>query len=423
MESDMSDFLRQTAAVNGVNLMRRYASSMFYELIELLHLKTGQKVVVLVDEYDVSILDAIGSSHEAITAMRKSLHDFYRILKAADEHLKFLFLTGVSKFSGLSVFSALNNLSDLTMDRRYASVCGYTQQELENYFHEYIALVADRLGETESDLLVNIRQRYDGYSWDGKISLYNPFSTLLFLDKMEFANYWFSTGTPTFLINILKTDNRIGAVLKPVTVGPDSFNSFDPENIAETPLLFQTGYLTVKHKELIDGQPLYTLDVPNSEVRESLLKHLLNAYADYPVEGTDVLKSDMQRHIRECDAAGLEKDLRLMLAYIPYELHIEKEAYYHSILLIWIKLLGFDIQGELMTNIGRVDAVWHQPNLTVVAELKYHAKKTPNALLKDAMKQIRDRRYYEKYLDRKVILMGVAFTAKDVACRMEIIEK
>jgi hypothetical protein len=127
----------------------------------------------------------------------------------------------------------------------------------------------------------------------------------------------------------------------------------------------------------------------------------------------------MQQHIRDCDAGGLEKDLRRMLAYIPYNLHIEQEAYYHSMLLIWIKLLGFDIQGELMTNIGRIDAVWQQPGLTVVTELKYHAKKSTNALLKAAMKQIRDRRYYEKYLDRKVILLGVAFTGKEVACKME----
>jgi hypothetical protein len=156
----------------------------------------------------------------------------------------------------------------------------------------------------------------------------------------------------------------------------------------------------------VDGQPLYTLDVPNSEVRESLLEHLLNVYTDYSVVETEMLR----------------KDLRRMLACVPYELHIGKEAYYHSILLIWIKLLGFDIQGEIMTNIGRIDAVWNQPELTVVAELKYHADKPVESLLNEAMKQILDRRYYEKYLDRKVLLMGVAFTGKEVACRMETIK-
>jgi hypothetical protein len=424
IEISMTGFLQDVAEVYDVTLRKKFASDCFAELIRLLHEKTGQKVVVLIDEYDIPILDVIGSSSEAIDRMRKVLQKFYKILKATDEHLKFIFLTGVSKFSGLSIFSALNNLDDLTIDEQYASICGYTQQELESYFAEYINQVSEHLNMTRDELLKNIRKWYDGYTWDGKTPVYNPFSTLLFFKKKEFACYWFRTGTPTFLINILKNRNAIDTVLEPITVGQRAFDSFDPEKIEEKPLLFQTGYLTVRHKELTgDGQPLYTLDVPNSEVRESLLEHLLNVYTDYSVVETEMLRKDMQQHIREYDAEGLEKDLRRMLAYVPYELHIGKEAYYHSILLIWIKLLGFDIQGELMTNIGRIDAVWNQPELTVVAELKYHADKSVESLLNEAMTQIRDRRYYEKCLDRKVMLMGVAFTGKEVACRMEIVGK
>jgi hypothetical protein len=427
IESDMSDFLKQVAGNYGLSLTRKFVSSLFAELIELLHLKTGQKVVVLVDEYDIPVLDAIGSSHEAIEDIKKSLQKFYKILKASDEHLKFVFLTGISKFSGISIFSALNNLNDLTMDEQYASICGCTQIELESNFSEHINRISEHLGMTREVLLANIRKWYDGYTWDGKTSIYNPFSTLLFFFRREFANYWFSTGTPTFLINILKTRNAIDTVLEPITISPRVFDSFDPEKIEEKPLLFQTGYLTIKKKEIISGQPLYTLDVPNSEVRESLLEDLLHVYTDYPTGEAVVLRNDMQQHIRDCDAKSLEKDLRQMLAYIPYNLHIGQETYYHSILLIWIKLLGFDIQGELMTNIGRIDAVWHQPGLTVVAELKYHAKKSTNTLLKAAMKQIRDRKYYEKYFDgdtrtgHTLSLLGVAFTGKDVACRMECV--
>jgi hypothetical protein len=316
----------------------------------------------------------------------------------------------------------LNNPNDITVDAKYAAICGYTQQELENCFAEHIIAVSEQMGETKDCLLAKIREWYDGYTWDGKTSLYNPFSTLLFFDKKEFANYWFRTGTPTFLMNILKAGNRIEAALEPVTVGQEAFESFDPEKIAERPLLFQSGYLTVKHKQLVNGQPLYTLGVPNSEVKESLLKHLLNVYTDYPVEDAEILRKTMQQHICECDEKGLDDDLRRMLAYVPYKLHIAKEAYYHSIFLIWMKMLGFDIQGEIMTNIGRIDAVWQHPDFSVVAELKFHTGKTVGALLEEAITQIRNRRYYEKYLDRKVILMGVAFSGKEIACKLEPIK-
>jgi hypothetical protein len=420
MESDMSDFLRQIANHNKISLVRKFASGIFSELIELLHEKTGQKVVVLVDEYDVPILDAIGSPLEDVEKIKIWVHDFYKILKASDEHLKFIFLTGVSKFSGLSVFSALNNLDDITVDAQYASICGYTQPEMDTYFAEYMDVASEHLGMTKKMLLENIRYWYNGYTWDGKTSVYNPFSTLLFFNKKEFANYWFRTGTPTFLINILRQRNRLDVVLEPQTVGASAFDSFDPEKIDAEPLLFQTGYLTIKHKELTrDGRPRYTLAFPNMEVRESLLEHLLSVYTEYPVVQTDNLKADMQQHILDCDAAGLENDLRRMLAYVPYKLHIAKESYYHSIFLIWIKLLGFDIQGEIMTNIGRIDAVWQQSDFTVVAEIKFHAKKTTATLLNEAMTQIRDRRYYERYLNKKIILMGAAFTNKEIACRLE----
>ncbi|MDR0733517.1 MAG: ATP-binding protein [Dysgonamonadaceae bacterium] len=422
MERSMLLFLKRHAALYQITLVSEYASDCFAELIELLHLKTGQQVVVLIDEYDVPILDAIGATPELMKKTREWIHDFYRILKAGDEHLRFIFLTGVSKFSGLSVFSALNNINDISMDSQYASVCGYTQPELESYFADYIDITAENMEITRETLLKNIRCLYNGYTWDGKTPVYNPFSTLLFFYKKEFAGYWFRTGTPTFLINILRQRNQLNVVLEEFTVDASVFDSFDPESIAAEPLLFQTGYLTVKRKELVDeGRPQYTLALPNREVRESLLKHLLNVYTEYPVAQTDSLKSDMQRHICECDGDGLANDLRRMLACVPYNLQVAGEAYYHSIFLIWMKLLGFDIQGELMTNTGRIDAVWRQNDLTVVAELKFHRSKSAKSLLKDALAQIREKRYYERFADRKVLLLGVAFTGKDVACRMETI--
>jgi competence CoiA-like predicted nuclease len=183
--------------------------------------------------------------------------------------------------------------------------------------------------------------------------------------------------------------------------------------------LFQTGYLTVKQLELKFGRAKFTLGVPNSEVNDSLLTHLLSAYSEYPADLVSDLRNNMQRQIQNCDVSGFEQSLRSMLANIPYNLHIPSEAYYHSLLLLWIKTLGFDIQGEVPTNIGRIDAVWNLPELTVVAEIKYHAKKKLNTLLNEAMAQINDRKYYDKYLDHKVILMAVAFSGKEVGCRIK----
>jgi hypothetical protein len=270
-----------------------------------------------------------------------------------------------------------------------------------------------------NELLDAIKTWYNGYSWDGKTSVYNPFSTLLFFDKRELDNYWFYTGTPTFLIDMLKSRNQIKPLLEYIEADSSSFNTYDPDNIGEIPLLFQTGYLTIKQKTTVRAQTMYMLGIPNSEVQISFTKCLLNAYCNYPVEQLQPLIFNMQKQIYNGDTSILEQSLRILLAHIPNILHIEKEAYYHSLFLLLMKMLGFDIHGEILTNIGRIDAVWTQPGLTVVAEVKYHSQKDIDALLDEAMTQIRDRRYYEAYLDRKVRLLAIAFTGKEVTCKME----
>jgi hypothetical protein len=406
------------ATKHGIVLEKTGLPDKFRELIEKLHQVTGQKVVVLVDEYDKPITDHL-SNPKTMIANKVVLHNFYQVLKAADEHIRLIFLTGVSKFAGVSIFSALNNIDDISIEERYASICGYTQEEMESYFTEYIEETAQRYDMSREYLLERIRVWYNGYSWDGKTSVYNPFSTLLLFKKKQFDNYWFHTGTPTFLMDILKSRNRLEPVLEPVYTDSSTFGGYDPTNIGEIALLFQTGYLTIKEKKQVAERFQYVLGIPNMEVRDSFLKYLLNAYSAYPVEQVQPLIDEMQQQISEGNTSGLERNLRLLLAHIPNNLHIEKEAYYHSLFLLWMKMLGFDIQGEIMTNTGRIDAVWRQPGLTVVAEIKYSVEKDADSLLDDAMTQIHDRHYYEKYLDGKVLLMGVAFTGKEVKCRLD----
>ena len=418
IENDLSSKISNIAQKYNITLSRKLAGG-FAELIEKLHYATGQQVVVLIDEYDKPIIDNL-SVPEVMEENKRILHSYYQILKAADEHLRFVFLTGVSKFAGVSIFSGLNNLNDISLDDRYASICGYTQQELESNFSEHLDDAAHYMGIDKIELLDKIRTWYNGYSWDGKTMVYNPFSTLLFFDKKQFDNYWFRSGTPTFLIETLKKRNQLKPVLKPIIADSNIFDSFDPGRISETPLLFQTGYLTIKCKEIVDWQPQYTLDIPNNEVKDSLLKYLLNTYSAYPLEDTQGLKQRMHRQLLSGDTTALEQSLREMLAYVPYPLHIENEAYYHSLMLLWLKLLGFDIIGEIMTNIGRIDAVWKFPGHTIVAEVKCRSKKGRIVtLLTNAIKQMEEKRYYERFMnEEKVSLLAVVFAEKEIGCRM-----
>jgi hypothetical protein len=301
--SSLNSFVNEMAEDYSVNLNSPDLPDRFSELIKKLHKSTGQQVVVLVDEYDKPITDYL-SEPDMMKSNQRILHDFYQVLKGADEHLRFVFMTGISKFSGLSIFSALNSLNDITLNNKYASICGYTQEELECNFTEYLDDVAQYFSMSRKELLDAIRTRYNGYSWDGETSVYNPFSTLLFFDNREFDNYWFRTGTPTFLINLLKNRNQIKPVLSPVISDAITFNTYDPLNIAEIPLLFQTGYLTIKQKILVNNEPQYTLDLPNWEVRYAFMNYLLSAYSDYPVEQVRPLIYKLQQQLRDKDADG-----------------------------------------------------------------------------------------------------------------------
>jgi hypothetical protein len=416
MEVSLCRYLRSIATRYEVALQGTTASDCFDELIALLYDKTGKKVVILIDEYDKPITDNL--FEPSLNIIRKAVHDFYQVMKGVDEYLRFVFLTGVSKFSGLSIFSALNNLDDITLQAQYATICGYTQEELESNFPEYIDRAVEYFGMTREYLLGKIRYWYNGYTWDGKTAIYNPFSTLKFFKEQRFDNYWFYTGTPTFLMDIIQRRNNANIILEPLIVSSNIFRGYDPVNIDEVPLMFQTGYLTIKQITPINERLQYTLGVPNSEVNESLLSCLLQAYGKYPDEQIDELRKTMQQQITDFDETGFARSLEAMIATVPYDLHIPDESYYHSLMLIWMRLLGFKIHGEEHNNIGRSDAVLEQPNLTVIAEIKYHAKKRINTLLNEAIKQIHDRRYYNKYLG-KVILLGIAFSGKKTGCRME----
>jgi hypothetical protein len=423
MEYGMRRFLDEIAQRYQITLTQEYAANRFSQLIKSLHHTTGEQVVVLVDEYDMPILDALNAPVERTEEIRQYLQSFYKILKSVDEHLRFVFLTGVSKFVNTSIFSGLNNLNDITIDSKYATICGYTQAELEWYFDAHIEDMSQKKNIPPQKILESIKNWYTGYSWDGEASVYNPFSTLLFFDKQMLGDYWFATGTPTFLVDLIKERNDVDLLLEPTRIQSSGFDSFDYRTMDTKLLLFQTGYLTVKgvERESFGDELMYILGIPNEEVRRALIAHLVAGFTSYPMSNAAPMRERMLQQLFDGNVSAFERSMQEMCARIPYQLHIPREAYYHSLLLLWLNLLGFQVEAELPTDKGRIDAAWVWKERVVIAEIKYAAEGSVEPLLEEAFTQIRARRYPERYAGnhRRIALLAIAFAGKEIACRME----
>jgi hypothetical protein len=423
LESGIIEILDRIGKLYQVDLkISGNAAKVFEQLIFCLHEKTGRKVVVLVDEYDVPILDNLRAPDEVLEPIREFLQGFYRVLKASDEYLKFVFLTGITKFAKVSIFSALNNMIDITMDNEYATICGLTQKEIEDNFAPYIDIIAKENDASNRDVLDTIQQWYNGFSWDGHTFVYNPFSTLLLFMKKKFENYWFASATPTFLVEIIKERNDIKYLLEQVEIDGTGFDTFDYKALDTKLLLFQTGYLTVKNikKGRLGIPPVYTLGIPNNEVRNSLFEYMVSSYTSYPVSNTAILRDRMRRQLLNEEEKAFEESAKELFAKIPYQLHIPREAYYHSLLLLWLSLLGFEVQGEVSTNKGRIDGVWTWEDQIIITEVKFPDEGNADHLLQDALNQIREKGYIERYKDNihKITLLAIGFTGKDIVCKI-----
>jgi hypothetical protein len=370
---------------------------------------------VLIDEYDQPVTSHLHD--EYLEPMRKAVHDVYQVMKKCDEHIRFIFITGVSKFSGLSVFSALNNPQDITLRAEYAGICGYTQQELETALSEHIDHAAEVRGETREQVIEGIKQWYDGYSWDGKTRVYNPFSTLKFLvDPFHYVDYWFSSGTPTYLLDIIRRRKEFNLVYSPTTVNYNTlFNGYNPTAPEDVPLLFQTGYLTVTN---ITDKGQFRLAIPNGEVREAMEEFLLQELCTASSEPASEWHDKLHRYLVEGNADGLAHVLMSMFS-VPYRIKDGKESAYHIAFQIAFKAMGFRILSEVITDDGIADAVWELPEAVVIVEMKYSANGVPSKMLNAALKQIHKMRYYSPYADRPVKLLAVAFTDKKVKCKLE----
>ncbi len=402
LEKKINYILEDHAKDYEVLLKKDMIPEKFEELIKKLYEKFNQKVVVVVDEYDKPILDNIENTEVAIE-MRESLKNFYSVLKEADPYLKFVFITGVSKFSKVSLFSGLNNLQDITLHPEYGTICGYTQTEFETVF-------ADRFEGVD---LERVKLWYNGYSWLNE-PVYNPFDVLLYLDTKLLRPYWFQTGTPSFALKVLQQKKYYLPKLENVEVSDELLESFDVDRIYPETLLFQTGYLTIKNWKEKRGILKYLLSWPNLEVKISFMNYLLDEFIEI---GEKERSFDaIYESLENVNLKGLENGLKSFFASIPVDWYkkssiSEYEGFYASVIYAYFSALGVDVRVEDATNVGKLDMAVLLEKKCYIFEFK--VVETDGKGI--ALSQLKEKKYYQKYKShcKEIYLIGIEFSKKE----------
>ncbi|MDR1819251.1 MAG: ATP-binding protein [Methanobrevibacter sp.] len=420
LKEDLSVLVRNIAEDNNIKLSEdgSYAVK-FGNLIKELSKNNKSNAVVLIDEYDAPILSNLDDMTLA-NKNRKVLQEFYNVLKESEKYLKFVFITGLNKFTKVSIFSTFNNLTELTLDKDYSTICGITHEELKKYYKNHIQILADENNYSFDEALERIDYFYDGYSWDGINNVFNPNSTLRALAQKEFQSFWFSTGTPNFIAEIFKKRKITEDYFKPIILKATELDAIDPDNINETTLLFQAGYLTIKEKIFKDNILEFSLRIPNFEVEQAFKDNLLNLY----IEKFENRFRNSQRIIWDelinGDCRRLSEYLRAFIAGIPYYNRVsmdngEKWKVYSMIFTIWAEEAGFYLTVERAIEDGRIDFIIESINQdqTIIVEMKYTAdqSKTLDSLINEAFKQINSKKYWWAYTG-DIKLMALAL--KDI---------
>ncbi len=368
------------------------------------------KVAILIDEYDYPILKALDDQKKA-EEIRDSLHNFFSAIKDLDEYVTFTFITGVSAFAKAGIFSGLNNLDSITLDKQWATICGYTDQEIDHYFTPYIQAWADQQNIPYSELRQQIKYWYNGYQFGvNVISVYNPFSVMHAFNKQEYKNFWLQTGTPSFLIKEMQENYR-SIELKMLHLEPfEATASFlDSFNIGTTPLaslLFQSGYLTITG--LNKGEKTYTLDYPNYEVRTAMGQYFLSVFTQTNIDQTELFASKLGDAFEAKNIAEIVALIKSTFVQVSYLTHIPKEQFYHGLLHVLFVAAGLKVYSEHMTSHARVDMIVELSSVNYVIELKF------NQSAEKALEQIEDRKYHEalQYQKKPIILLGLNFHRK-----------
>ena len=397
--------LLYTAKLLGVELSpTEEPAELFQDLIRQTHERHRRQVVLLIDEYDKPIIDNIGKL-ELARAMRDQLRAFYSVIKATDEHLRFVMLTGVSKFTKVSIFSGLNNIKDISLNPDYGSICGYTEEELEAVFSQHLQ-GADR---------EQLRYWYNGYNFLGKKRVYNPYDILNFIDQSQsfgefyFANHWFETGTPTFVIDLIARDKLPAQQLEPQIIGKNKLDNSSLDKLELSTALLQSGYLTIDSVDRSNpATPMYQLVCPNHSVRSALHNNLFQYQT-----GSDIasFQTGMYRALRDAELASIEAELKRLFASIAADNYRKNdiarfEGYYASVVYSLFFGMGLRVTPEDVASLGRIDLTIQLADHTYVLEFKVVKRKSK---VNSALQQIIQRNYAAKY-SGKVYQVGIEFS-------------
>ena len=408
LEDYLSNRLEAEERKWGITHTKRGANDRLTELITTAYEISGKQVVVLIDEYDAPMLD-VAHDKETLDVLRNLMRNFFSPLKMCEPMLRFVFLTGITKFSQVSIFSELNNIKNISLDDEYAGVCGITKEELLTQMSEDIDVLAEALGMTREETIAKLKENYDGYHFSpASPDVFNPYSLLNCFDDKNFGAYWFSSGTPTYLINMLRKFKVLPAKIGRSLARSSAFDA-PTENLKTiTPLLYQSGYITIKGYDKMSQ--LFTLDLPNKEIKVGLFESLLPYYLEgmYAEEG-DVAIAQMSVLIRQGDMDGALRLLQEFLGTVPYCNNTNYEGHYQQVLFIIFTLLThFVVDVEVHTPNGRVDVVMETEDTLYLIELKL------NKSAQSAMQQINLKQYGQRFArcGKPIVKVGVNFDAK-----------
>lgn len=415
LDKILDNAISQWEAIYGTGIAEATLALRFKGILERAYKQTGERVAILIDEYDKPLLQAIGN-HDLQREFRNTLKPFYGVLKTMDGCIKFALLTGVTKFGKVSVFSDLNNLDDITMRDPYVSLCGITEKEIHDNFEEEIHELATTQDMTYQKACQELKACYDGYHFvENTEGIYNPFSLLNTFKYKKFGNYWFETGTPTYLVELLKNNHYDLERMAHEETDADVLNSIygDEEPI---PVIFQSGYLTIKEYDKEFG--LYRLGFPNREVEEGFIKFLIPFYTRFSKIEAPFEIQKFVREIRSGQPEAFLKRLQTFFADTPYELASELERHYQNVLFIVFKLVGFYTQAEYHTSEGRIDLVVKTTDYIYVMEFKLEGT------AEEAIAQIEEKHYARPFEtdSRKLFKIGINFSNKTRNIERWIIE-
>ena len=390
----------------GRNELEKSFGARFEGVIQRAYEKTGERVVILVDEYDKPLLQAIGDDKLQDT-FRATLKSFYGALKSKDDCIKFAMLTGVTKFGKVSVFSDLNNLNDISLDNDFYNICGITEDELKDVFEPYVNRLAEARKMKQGEAYSELKRNYDGYHFTEEApGMYNPFSLLNALHKRSFGSYWFETGTPSYLVELLKRHDFKLDELKGNKVTANVLSAIDASSSDPIPVIFQSGYLTISGYN--ERYKLYSLDFPNEEVREGFMLYLMPYYTSVSANKTGFQISCFVEEVKSGDITAFMTRLESFFANTPYDLIKDTENHYQNVLFILCNLCGLYTKAEFHTSNGRVDMTIETTDYVYIFEFKY------NGTAEEAMSQIKEKNYAQPFLasGKKIALIGANFSGE-----------